>query len=92
LREALPRLRRLAIMGNASNPVIVLEMGEFQAAASTLGLGAAMLEIRRAEDIAPAFEALKGRAEALYVCQDLLTLTNRIQARIRKYFSRNREF
>jgi putative ABC transport system substrate-binding protein len=38
-----------------------------------------MLEIRRAGDIAPAFEALKGRAEALYVCQDLLTLTNRIR-------------
>jgi putative ABC transport system substrate-binding protein len=79
LREAVPGLRRLAVMGNAGNPVIVLEMGEFRAAASTLGLEAAMLEIRRAEDIAPAFEALKGRAEALYVCQDLLTLTNRIR-------------
>ena len=79
LRETVPGLRRLAIMGNASNPVIVQEMSEFHAAASTLGLGVAMLEIRRAEDIAPAFEALKGRAEALYVCQDLLTLTNRIR-------------
>ena len=79
LREAVPGLRRLAIMGNASNPVIVLEMGEFQAAASTLGLGAAMLEIRRAEDIAPTFDGLKVRAEALYVCQDLLRLNNRIR-------------
>src|SRR5262249_11068479 len=77
LREAVRGLRHLAIMGNASNPVIVLEMGEFQAAASRLGLGSAILEIRRAEDIAPALEALKGRAEALYVCQDLLTFTNR---------------
>jgi putative tryptophan/tyrosine transport system substrate-binding protein len=77
LREAVPGLRRLAIVGNASNPVIVLEMGEFQAAANTLGLGAAMLEIQRAEDIAPAFETLKGRAEAVYVCQDPLTFTNR---------------
>jgi putative ABC transport system substrate-binding protein len=79
LREAVPGLRRLAIMGNAGNPVIVQEMNEFHAAASTLGLEAAKLEIRRADDIAPAFEALKGRAEALYVCQDLLTLTNRIR-------------
>ena len=77
LREAVRGLRHLAIMGNASNPVIVPEMGEFQAAASRLGLGSAILEIRRAEDIAPALEALKGRAEALYVCQDLLT-RNRI--------------
>jgi putative tryptophan/tyrosine transport system substrate-binding protein len=36
------------------------------------------LEIRRAEDIAPAFEALKGRADALYVVGDTLTNTNRI--------------
>src|SRR4029453_12112275 len=51
LREAVRGLHRLAIMGNASNPVIVLERGEFQAAASRLGLGSAILEIRRAEDI-----------------------------------------
>ena len=37
------------------------------------------LEIRRAEDIAPAFEALKGRAEALYVVADPLVTTNRIR-------------
>ena len=35
--------------------------------------------IRRAEDIAPAFEALKERADALYVCGDLLMFTNRIR-------------
>ena len=79
LREAVPGLQRLAIMGNAGNPVVALEMGEFHTAASALGLQALMLEIRRAEDIAPGFEALKGRAEALYVCQDLLTLTNRVR-------------
>src|SRR5262245_5909841 len=77
LREAVPGLRRLAIMGNASNPVIIAEMDQFQKAANTLGLGSGIFEIRRTEDIAPTFEAIKGRAEALYVCQDLLTLTNR---------------
>ena len=66
-------------MGNAGNPVVALEMGEVHTAASALGLQALMLEIRRAEDIAPGFEALKGRAEALYVCQDLLMLTNRVR-------------
>jgi putative tryptophan/tyrosine transport system substrate-binding protein len=34
-------------------------------------------EIRRAEDIAPAFEALQGRADAIYVCFDALTTSNR---------------
>ena len=37
------------------------------------------VEIRRAQDIAPAFEALKGRADALYVCIDPLMNTNRIR-------------
>ena len=79
LREVVPGLRRLAIMANVGNPAAVLEMGEVQAAARTLGLEVATLEIRRAEDIAPAFEALKGRADALYVCADPLVNTNRIR-------------
>jgi putative ABC transport system substrate-binding protein len=54
-------------------------MGEVQAAARTLGLEVVTVEIRRAEDIAPAFEALKGRAEALYVVTDALVSTNRIR-------------
>ena len=56
-----------------------MEMREVQATARTLGIEVATLEIRRAEDIAPAFEALKGRADALYVCADPLVNTNRIR-------------
>jgi ABC-type uncharacterized transport system substrate-binding protein len=77
LREAVPGLRSLAIIGNVGYPASVLEMSEVQAAARTVGLKVATLEIRRAEDIAPAFEALKDRVEALYVCADALTATNR---------------
>ena len=40
------------------------------------------LEIRRAEDISPAFDALKGRADALYVCADPLVNTHRIRVNI----------
>jgi putative tryptophan/tyrosine transport system substrate-binding protein len=79
LRELVPGLSRLAIMANIGYSAAVLEMGEVQAMARTLGLQVATLEIRRAEDIAPAFEALKGRAEALYVCADPLVTTNRIR-------------
>ena len=60
-------------MGNVGNPAVALELGELQAAASLLGLQLATLEIRRSQDIAPALGSLKGRAGALYVCQDLLT-------------------
>jgi ABC-type uncharacterized transport system substrate-binding protein len=77
LREVVPRLRRLALMGNVGFAEAVLEMGEVQAAARTLGLEVVPLEIRRAEDITPAFEALKAQADALYVAQDALVATNR---------------
>jgi putative tryptophan/tyrosine transport system substrate-binding protein len=77
LREAVPDLGRLAILGNVGIPQIVLEMREVEAAAQKLGLQVARLEVRRAEDVAPAFESVKGRAQALYVCIDPLTNTHR---------------
>jgi putative ABC transport system substrate-binding protein len=79
LREVIPDLRRLAIMANIEYPFAALEMAEAHTAVRTLGLDAAIFEIRRAEDIAPAFEALKGRADALYVVGDALVATHRIQ-------------
>src|SRR5262245_47779269 len=79
LREVVPGLRRLAIMANVEYPAAVQEMGEIQTAAGTLGLDVAIFEIRRAEDIAPTFEALKGRAEALYVVGDALVITHRVR-------------
>src|SRR5262249_58845831 len=72
LREVVPDLRRLAIVANVGNPASVLEMGEAQAAARTLGLEVTTSEIRQAEDIAPALEALKDRADALYISPDPL--------------------
>jgi putative ABC transport system substrate-binding protein len=62
LREVVPSLRRLAFLANVSNPINEPEMREAQAAASTLGLDVVTLEIRRPEDIAPAFETLTGLA------------------------------
>jgi putative tryptophan/tyrosine transport system substrate-binding protein len=82
LREIVPGLGRLAIMGNVGNPLSVLESGEAQAAARALGLEVTTAELRRAEDISPAFEALKGRADALYVCVDPLVNTHRIRINI----------
>jgi putative ABC transport system substrate-binding protein len=79
LREAVPGLRRLAIMGNVGNPANVLDMAKVQAAARTLGLDAAIFEIRGAEDLVPTFEALTGRMDALYVPADALINTNRIR-------------
>ena len=79
LREIVPHLRRLAFMGNLGNPALMLELGEVQAAARKLGLEITTPEIRRAEDIAPGLEALKGHAEGLYVEPDPLLLANRVR-------------
>jgi putative tryptophan/tyrosine transport system substrate-binding protein len=79
LREVVPDLRRLAIMANVGNPASVLEMREVQATARTLGLEVTTSEIRRAEDIAPAFDAMKDRADALYVVGDALVISHRVQ-------------
>jgi putative ABC transport system substrate-binding protein len=54
-------------------------MREVEAAARTLGLEVIASEIRRGEDIVPAFEALNSRADALYVCIDPLVLAHRIR-------------
>jgi putative tryptophan/tyrosine transport system substrate-binding protein len=79
LREVVPNLGRLAIMANAASPGAVLEMREVQATAGTLGLDVTTHEIRETADIAPAIEALKGRAGALYFATDPLLFTNRIR-------------
>jgi putative tryptophan/tyrosine transport system substrate-binding protein len=78
LREIVPDLRRLVILGNSSNPVgVALEFGAAQSAARTLGLDIVRPAFGRAEDIPSAFEALNGRADGIYVCVDPLMIANR---------------
>jgi ABC-type uncharacterized transport system substrate-binding protein len=82
LREVVPDLRRLAILANIGSPIAVLELGEVQTMARTLGLEVTKLEIRRAEDIAPAFDGLKSRVDALHVVSEPLVNTHRIRISI----------
>jgi putative tryptophan/tyrosine transport system substrate-binding protein len=79
LREVVPNLGRLAILANVQVPDAAMEMHEIQAIAHQLGFDVATLEIRRAEDITPAFETLNVRPDALFVVGDPLTFTNRTQ-------------
>jgi ABC-type uncharacterized transport system substrate-binding protein len=82
LRELVPRLSRLAILTNISNPSNILEREEVRTMARALGVEVITLEIRRAEDIPPAFETLKNGADALYIPPDPLVISelNRINA------------
>jgi putative ABC transport system substrate-binding protein len=79
LREVVPAIRRLAILANVGNSGAALDMSEAQTAASKLGVQVVTSAIQRAEDIALAFEAIEGRADALYVCGDSLQSTYRLR-------------
>jgi len=72
LREIVPNLRRLAILTNIATPIGAVETSQLQAAARPVGIEILALEIRLAEDISPGLEALKGRADALYVVSEPL--------------------
>jgi putative tryptophan/tyrosine transport system substrate-binding protein len=79
LSEVIPGLRRVAVLGNVGHAGAADEMREVQTAAKALGVEIDKLEIRRAEDIATAFERLTSGAQALYVCPDPLVNSNRVR-------------
>src|SRR5271154_953287 len=79
LHEIVPGLHRLAILANPYSPNIRSEVPEVQAGARRLGFDTVTFQIRRAEYIVPAFEALMSWADALYVVPDPLVSTNRIR-------------
>ena len=72
LREAVPHLRRLAILFDAGYVASVRDKDEAQVAARVLGLEPTPYGIRRAEDISDVFAALKRQTDALYVAESAL--------------------
>jgi putative ABC transport system substrate-binding protein len=82
LHEVVPSVRRVALLGNVGSPLILLEMKAAEEAAPKLGLEVFRLGVTKTEDIEPAIESLKGRADALYVCTDPLISTNRVRINI----------
>lgn len=76
LREIVPGLRRLAILGNFSNRAVGLELAIVQAEARGYGVETIPLSFQRIEEIEPAIQSLGGRAEALYVCIDPLVIAH----------------
>jgi putative tryptophan/tyrosine transport system substrate-binding protein len=77
LREVLPSLGRLAIMANFGNSGALLELREAATAAGVLGIETVEIDIRRSEDLIPAFASVKGRADGLYVASDPLLAAHR---------------
>jgi ABC-type uncharacterized transport system substrate-binding protein len=72
-----PNCRRLAILGNYGNPGPLSEMRESKAAALKLGMEVIELDVRRADDIVPAFARIENLADALLIASDAFLTTNR---------------
>jgi len=79
LREIVPGLRRLAVLADTDNPYVKLDVSHLRQAGAGFGVEVATFEMRRGEDIDSAFEALKGRAQALYVPATPVAMVNRVR-------------
>jgi putative tryptophan/tyrosine transport system substrate-binding protein len=76
LREIVPLAHKLAILAISTS---TSEINQVREAAHKLGMDVTMLDIKQAEDIGPAFEALKGEAQALFIVGSPFTLAHRAQ-------------
>jgi putative ABC transport system substrate-binding protein len=78
LREMVPGVARIAAIFNMGNPSEPPQWNAVQAAARTLGIQAQLLDVRKAEDLAAAFDtAARQRANAVLVGMDGVMHANR---------------
>jgi ABC-type uncharacterized transport system substrate-binding protein len=71
LKQAVPKVRRVAVLSNPANPGAPLAISNVKVAARELGIGLQFLEARGPADFDQAFEAMvRERAEALLILAD----------------------
>jgi ABC-type uncharacterized transport system substrate-binding protein len=79
LRELVPRAARIGGLFNMSNPALPAQWREIERAARSLDIEAHLLDVRRPEDLEPAFgAATRLRSDALIVGLDTLTQANQL--------------
>jgi putative tryptophan/tyrosine transport system substrate-binding protein len=79
LRKIIPNFRRLAALANVAASGLAQEIAGIQAAAAAFNVEADIIELRTADDIAPALARLKERPDGLYVVSEPLVNANRAQ-------------
>jgi len=80
LKETVPRLSRLAVLGNSTNPGHARALSETELAAKALGVKLQYLDVLTPKDIETAFrEASKGRADAVLELGGPVLLSQRTQ-------------
>jgi putative tryptophan/tyrosine transport system substrate-binding protein len=78
LRELVPGIARIAALYNMNSPVSPPEWKEIEGAARAAGVQPQLLDVRKAEDFGPAFDAAsRQRADGLIVGQEGLLQANR---------------
>ncbi len=71
LKEAIPRLTRVAVMWNPDTPPHTKMVQELKTAAPSLSIELSLVGVRTPEEIGPAFAAVsRAQAKALYVLDD----------------------
>jgi putative ABC transport system substrate-binding protein len=77
LRDVLPGIERVAVLWNPAVPDRAVELKNTQLAARTLRVEIQSLEVRRRDDLDETFKAIvKGRADALVILADPVTMTH----------------
>jgi putative ABC transport system substrate-binding protein len=80
LKEAFPKLARVAVLWNAADFGMTLKFRELEKAAQALRVAVQALAVREPKDFDGAFsEMMRKRPEALFVITDPLTILNRQQ-------------
>jgi putative ABC transport system substrate-binding protein len=78
IKELVPGAVRIAGLYNMGNPVVPPQWDQLQAAARKLGMEPQLLDVRKAEDIAPALnDATSQHVDALMVSVEAVTQENR---------------
>ena len=77
LKELMPRATRIGVLFNMANPALPPQWKEVEKAARSLGIEPLLLDVRKVDDLEPAFEsAVRQRADALIVGIDTVTQAN----------------
>ena len=79
LKEAIPRLARVAVLWNPATPWHAKAVEDLKAVAPSLSITLSFVAVRTAEEFGPAFSAIsRAHAQALYVIDDPIFYTQRI--------------
>ena len=80
LKETMPKISRVAVLFNPSNPAAILYLNEVEVAARSFGLQLQTLKASRPTDLASALSgAVTGRAHALITLPDAMFFSSRVQ-------------